>query len=304
MSRKQKDAAVAQSVVRRIGSAEVAGPIPVSSFFIYKNKSRELSGETRQLFWQKGNRMNYRLILQYDGSRYDGWQRQGNTEKTVQGKIEEVLSRLLEEPVEIDGAGRTDAGVHALGQTANFHTERKLDPEELKAALNQFLPEDIGVLRAEEVPERFHSRLNARGKTYRYRVATGEEKNVFERKQIYPLDQPLDVDAMRRGAALMIGEKDFRGFSSMKKTKKSTVRRLESIEIREVSGEVRLEFTGNGFLYNMVRILTGTLLEIGMGKREPESVETIFREKDRNLAGFTAPARGLTLVEVFYQKNS
>lgn len=167
--------------------------------------------------------MNYRLILQYDGSRYDGWQRQGNTEKTVQGKIEEVLSRLLEEPVEIDGAGRTDAGVHALGQTANFHTERKLDPEELKAALNQFLPEDIGVLRAEEVPERFHSRLNARGKTYRYRVATGEEKNVFERKQIYPLDQTLDVDAMRRGAALMIGEKDFRGFSSMKKTKKSTV---------------------------------------------------------------------------------
>lgn len=248
--------------------------------------------------------MNYRLILQYDGSRYDGWQRQGNTEKTVQGKVEEVLSRLLEEPVEIDGAGRTDAGVHALGQTANFHTERKLDPEELKAALNQFLPEDIGVLRAEEVPERFHSRLNARGKTYRYRVATGEEKNVFERKQIYPLDQPLDVDAMRRGAALMIGEKDFRGFSSMKKTKKSTVRRLESIEIRKVSGEVRLEFTGNGFLYNMVRILTGTLLEIGMGKREPESVETIFREKDRNLAGFTAPARGLTLVEVFYQKNS
>ena len=211
--------------------------------------------------------MNYRLILQYDGSRYDGWQRQGNTEKTVQGKIEEVLSRLLEEPVEIDGAGRTDAGVHALGQTANFHTERKLDPEELKAALNQFLPEDIGVLRAEEVPERFHSRLNARGKTYRYRVATGEEKNVFERKQIYPLDQPLDVDAMRRGAALMIGEKDFRGFSSMKKTKKSTVRRLESIEIREVSGELRLEFTGNGFLYNMVRILTGTLLEIGMGKK-------------------------------------
>ena len=248
--------------------------------------------------------MNYRLILQYDGSRYDCWQRQGNKEKTVQGKIEEVLSRLLEEPVEIDGAGRTDAGVHALGQTANFHTERKLDPEELKAALNQFLPEDIGVLRAEEVPERFHSRLNARGKTYRYRVATGEEKNVFERKQIYPLDQPLDVDAMRRGAALMIGEKDFRGFSSMKKTKKSTVRRLESIEIREVSGEVRLEFTGNGFLYNMVRILTGTLLEIGMGKREPESVETIFREKDRNLAGFTAPARGLTLVEVFYQNNS
>ena len=248
--------------------------------------------------------MNYRLILQYDGSRYDGWQRQGNTEKTIQGKIEETLTKLLGEPVEIDGAGRTDAGVHALGQTANFHTDQRLDPERLKEELNRYLPEDIGVIRAEEVPERFHSRLNALGKTYRYRVATGEGKNVFERKQIYLLNQPLDVEAMRQGAALMIGEKDFRGFSSMKKTKKSTVRRLESIKIRELPGEVRLEFTGNGFLYNMVRILTGTLLEIGMGKRDPESIEEVFQKKDRNLAGFTAPARGLTLVEVFYPKNS
>lgn len=248
--------------------------------------------------------MNYRLILQYDGTRYGGWQKQGNTEKTIQGKTEETLTKLLGEPVEIAGAGRTDAGVHAIGQSANFHTDRKLDPEKLKAELNTYLPEDIGVIQAEEVPERFHSRLNAIGKMYRYRVATGERKNIFERKQIYPLNQPLNVGAMRQGAALLVGEKDFQGFSSMKKTKKSTVRRLESVKLRELPGEVEFDFTGNGFLYHMVRILTGTLLEIGMGKREPESIEKVFQKKDRNLAGFTAPARGLTLVEVFYPKNS
>ena len=244
--------------------------------------------------------MNYRLTLQYDGSRYDGWQRQGNTEKTIQGKIEETLTRLLGETVEIDGAGRTDAGVHALGQSANFHTDRKLDPEKLKAELNTYLPEDIGVVRVEEVPERFHSRLNALGKTYRYRVATGERKNVFERKQIYQLNQPLDVEAMRLGAALLVGEKDFRGFSSMKKTKKSTVRRLESVKIRELPGEVEFDFTGNGFLYNMVRIITGTLLEVGKGDYPPEKVKEILAAKDRKMAGATARPEGLTLVRIQY----
>ncbi len=248
--------------------------------------------------------MNYRLILQYDGSRYDGWQRQGNTEKTVQGKIEEVLSRLLEEPVEIDGAGRTDAGVHALGQTANFHTERKLDPEELKAALNQFLPEDIGVLRAEEVPERFHSRLNARGKTYRYRVATGEEKNVFERKQIYPLDQPLDVGRHASGSSSYDRRKRLPGLFFHEKNEKihgppSGIHRNPGSIRRSASGIYRERL----LLYNMVRILTGTLLEIGMGKREPESVETILREKDRNLAGFTARQEDLLWWRFFTRKT-
>lgn len=247
--------------------------------------------------------MNYRLILQYDGTRYDGWQRQGNTDKTIQGKIEEILSRLLGEPIEIFGAGRTDAGVHALGQTANFHTDKKLDPEKLKNDLNVFLPEDIAVISASTVPARFHSRLNAEGKLYRYRVALGMEKDVFERRQIYPLNQPLDVEAMRMGAKLLLGERDFRGFSTMRKSKKSTVRRLDRIEITESRGEVDLEFEGNGFLYNMVRILTGTLLEIGMGKRKTDSIEKILESGDRTLAGFTAPARGLTLVKVFYPEN-
>lgn len=244
--------------------------------------------------------MNYKMVIQYDGSRYDGWQRQGNTGKTIQGKIEETLTKLLECPVEIDGAGRTDAGVHALGQAANFHISRKLDPEDLLRDLNTYLPEDIGILEVQEVSERFHSRLNAVGKIYRYRVATGEKKDVFERKQIYPLNQPLDVKAMQEAAGLLTGEKDFKGFSTGKKTKKSTVRRLKEIRILERPGEVTFEYEGDGFLYNMVRILTGTLLEIGMGKRKKESILEIFQTQDRTLAGFTAPARGLTLVEVFY----
>lgn len=247
--------------------------------------------------------MNYKLLIQYDGSRYDGWQRQGNTGQTIQGKIEEILKRLLETEIEIDGAGRTDAGVHALGQVANFHINRKLDTEKLLKDLNTYLPEDIGILEVTEVPERFHSRLNATGKIYRYRVATGQGKNVFERKQIYPLNEMLDMNMMQKAAELLIGEKDFRGFSTGKKTKKSTVRNLKEIRIQERADEVILEFEGDGFLYNMVRILTGTLLEIGMGKREISSIPEILKRQDRALAGFTAPARGLTLVEVFYTER-
>ena len=244
--------------------------------------------------------MNYKLLIQYDGSRYDGWQRQGNTGSTIQGKIEEVLSRLLDTTVEIDGAGRTDAGVHALGQVANFHIDRKLDTGKLQKDLNTYLPEDIGILEVKDAAERFHSRLNATGKIYRYRVATGNGKNVFERKQIYLLNEPLDLEKMKKAAELLIGEKDFKGFSTGKKTKKSTVRNLKEIRILERADEVIFEFEGDGFLYNMVRILTGTLLEIGMGKRELSSIPKIFEKQDRALAGFTVPARGLTLVEVFY----
>lgn len=244
--------------------------------------------------------MNYKMLIQYDGSRYDGWQRQGNTGKTIQGKIEETLGKLLECPIEIDGAGRTDAGVHALGQVANFHVPQKLDTKSLLHDLNRYLPEDIGILEVKEVPERFHSRLNAVGKIYRYRVGTGEKKEIFERKQIYPLNQPLDVERMRDAAELLVGERDFKGFSTGKKTKKSTVRALKEIRITEKNGEIILEYEGDGFLYNMVRILTGTLLEIGMGKREKNTIPEIFRTQDRTMAGFTAPARGLTLVEVFY----
>lgn len=244
--------------------------------------------------------MNVKLLVQYDGTRYDGWQRQKNTANTIQGKLEEVLGRMTGSPCDVNGAGRTDAGVHALGQIANVHLSDTAAPEEVKAYLNRYLPEDIAIADACEVPERFHSRLSAKGKFYRYRIGLPGAKNVFERRQIYPCDFSLDVDAMRKTASFLTGEHDFLGFCANKHMKKSSARNVWRIEIQEKPGELELNFLGDGFLYNMIRILTGTLIEAGQGVRAPESVLPVFEQRDRSLAGFTAPARGLTLMEVFY----
>ena len=244
--------------------------------------------------------MNYKLIIQYDGTRYDGWQRQGNTENTIQGRIEEVLSRMVQAPVEVQGAGRTDAGVHALGQVASVFLDTDASEDEICRYLNQYLPEDIGVAEVRQAADRFHARLNASGKVYRYRIGTGAYKNVFERKYYYPLGKALDVAGMRAAAAILAGEHDFKSFCSNKRMKKSTVRRLQRIDIREKAGEIEITYEGDGFLYNMVRILTGTLIEVGQGKRSPDSMKEILVGRNRKLAGYTAPARGLVLAEVKY----
>lgn len=244
--------------------------------------------------------MNYKLIIQYDGTRYDGWQRQGNTENTIQGRIEEVLSRMVQAPVEVQGAGRTDAGVHALGQVASVYLDTDASEDEICRYLNQYLPEDIGVVEVRQAADRFHARLNASGKVYRYRIGIGAYKNVFERKYYYPLGKELDVAGMREAAALLVGEHDFKSFCSNKRMKKSTVRRLRRIDIREKAGEIEITYEGDGFLYNMVRILTGTLIEVGQGKRCPDSMKEILVGRNRKLAGYTAPARGLILAEVKY----
>lgn len=243
--------------------------------------------------------VNYRFLIQYDGTRYDGWQRQKTTDNTIQGKLEQVLGRMAEAPVEVKGASRTDAGVHAMGQVANAHLPEGWRPEEILDYVNQYLPEDIGVLEVKEVSERFHSRLHAGAKTYRYRVSTDAVKNVFERKYIYPLNQPLDLEAMRRAAEWLVGEYDFQSFCA-KKMKKSSVRRLDEIVLRQKNGELQMTFTGSGFLYNMVRILAGTLIEVGLHKRDPDSMPGLLAKRERAYAGFTAPARGLTLVEIRY----
>ncbi len=246
---------------------------------------------------------NIKLVLEYDGSRYDGWQKQGNTDNTIQGKLEAILGKWAGEEIEIHGSGRTDAGVHARGQVANFHIDAKVchSAEEAKAYLNRYLPDDICVLTAEEMPERFHSRLNAVRKTYSYTVETAERKSVFDRKYVYGLGESLDMKAMRKAAAELIGEHDFKSFCSNKKMKKSTVRRLDSIEILEDGSKVVFVYTGNGFLYNMVRILTGTLLEVGLGKRRPEEMKAILMAQKREEAGTTAPPEGLFLEQVEYQ---
>ena len=246
---------------------------------------------------------NYKLILSYDGSRYRGWQRLGDSELTVQGKLEAVLARTFGEAVEVQGSGRTDAGVHALGQCASFHTVRELPPAEVLTALRTWLPEDIGAISVELAPPRFHARLSAAEKTYRYRVWVTERPCVFERRYVYVLPGDYDPEAMERAARLLEGTHDFRAFSAVK-TKKSTVRTLSRIEITRTEDELRFDFTADGFLHHMVRILTGTLLEIGRGDRPPEAASALLEGKLRAEAGFTVPAKGLCLMEVRYEVES
>lgn len=244
--------------------------------------------------------MNYRMDIQYDGTCYGGWQKQKDTDNTIQGKIEEVLSRMCEMPVSIQGAGRTDAGVHARGQVANAFLETEKTCEEICAYMNQYLPEDIEIVQVSKAEERFHSRLNAKEKVYQYRIAVGSHKNVFERKYQCPLHEELDIESMKKAAGYFIGTHDFKSFCSNKKMKKSSVRTIYSIEIEKIPNEIKITFTGNGFLYNMVRILTGTLIEVGRGDKRPEEMKDIIESCDRKKAGFTAPARGLTMMEVRY----
>jgi len=242
----------------------------------------------------------YKLILSYDGSRYNGWQRQGNTGNTIQEKVEFHLSALLRQPVEIAASGRTDSGVHALAQVCSFRADTELSTDDILSGLRGLLPSDIGAMSIEPADDRFHARLCARGKTYIYKIHNSAVPDVFGRKFCYSLPEPLDIPSMRASAALLCGTHDFLCFSSLKKSKKSTVRTVDRIEISEDGNNITLSFTGDGFLYNMVRIMTGTLIEVGLGKRLPESIPAVFESGSRSDAGFTAPAEGLFLKEVYY----
>lgn len=245
---------------------------------------------------------NIRLLIEYDGTRYQGWQRLGGDSNTttIQGKIESVLCEMTGEPVKITGSGRTDAGVHALGQVANFHTDSTLSCYEIQKYLTRYLPSDIGILAVSEAGERFHSRLNAKKKTYLYRISLPGVPNVFQRKYLWYFPETLDIDKMRTAASLLLGVHDFKGFSSVKKTKKSTIREIYDISIYKTSSEIRISYTGNGFLHNMVRILTGTLVEIGCQKMKPDDILKVFETQKREDAGMTAPPQGLFLTDVNY----
>lgn len=245
---------------------------------------------------------NIKLTIEYDGSRYDGWQRLGKNsgQMTIQGKIEEVLKKMTGEDIELDGSGRTDAGVHAYAQVANFHTNTTMKCYEIKHYLNRYLPRDIAVFEVEEVDERFHSRLNVKSKKYIYRIAIGEVPSVFDRKYTYYCFDRLDVAAMKKAAVYLIGRHDFKAFSSIKKTNKSTVREIYDIDIYNDGREIQITVHGSGFLYNMVRIIAGTLIEVGKGERKPEDMKCILDSRDREQAGVTAPAQGLFLLEVEY----
>ena len=242
---------------------------------------------------------NFRLTLAYDGSRYAGWQRQGNTPNSLEEKLSSALSRLLAQPIEIAGSGRTDAGVHARAQVASFRAETDMDCAELLRALRAVLPEDIGALGLEEAPPQFHARLSAVGKVYVYRIWNSELPCVFERKYVWQIPEALDVPAMERAARLLCGEHDFSSFRSGH-SKKSAVRTVHSIRIARQGEELRLTFRGNGFLYHMVRILTGTLVEVGRGNLRAEEMPRILEARSRAASGPAAPAKGLTLWEVEY----
>jgi len=253
---------------------------------------------------------NFKLILQYEGTRYQGWQRQESTDNTIQGKLEALLSRMTGQKVEIQGSGRTDAGVHALGQVANFHADTQMKPGEILEYMNKYLPEDIGVIEVSEVSERFHSRLNAKGKTYCYRVICSGLPHVFDRRFACIVTETVDIKAMQRAAEYLLGTHDFKAFTSNKRGKKSTVRTIEEIRIertvstsmcmQKAEDEILFTYRGNGFLYHMVRIMTGTLLEVGTNRRKPEEIKEILESGSRENAGELAPAKGLVLMEVRY----
>ena len=242
---------------------------------------------------------NLRLDICYDGTRYRGWQRLPGKDDTIQGKIETTLSRILGEPIEISGSGRTDAGVHARGQVANFHCESTMHAGDILNQLRRYLPDDIGIYSCREVSPRFHARLNAKEKTYCYRIWNSEKPCVFDRRYVTVIPEPLDLEKMRQTAAWFPGEHDFSAFCGNAKIKKSTVRFIRSLDVDRVGEEIRITVTGNGFLHNMVRIIAGTLIEAGRGDRQPESVAELFGGK-RSEAGFLAPGQGLCLMEVEY----
>lgn len=242
---------------------------------------------------------NLRLDICYDGTRYRGWQRLPGKEDTIQAKLENVLTRILGEPVEISGSGRTDAGVHAAGQVANFHCASTMPCDEILQKLRQYLPEDIGIHSCRQVSERFHARLNAKEKTYVYRIWNSDSPCVFQRRFVAVMPEKLDLTQMRAAADLLEGEHDFSAFCGNPKFKKSTVRFIRAIEFRQTAEELQISFTGNGFLHHQVRILVGTLVEVGRAERSAHSVADLFGGK-RSDAGFLAPAQGLCLMEVQY----
>ena len=242
---------------------------------------------------------NLRLDICYDGTRYRGWQRLNGDDNTIQDKLETALSRILGEPIEISGSGRTDAGVHARGQVANFHCESNLSAAEILAQLRKYLPEDIGIYSCKECSDRFHARLNAKEKTYQYRIWNSEPPCVFDRRFVAVMPEKLDIRAMEQAASHFLGQHDFSAFCGNPKFKKSTERFIRSIVIERVGEEIRITVTGNGFLHHMVRIMVGTLVEVGRGERKADCIPTLFGGK-RAEAGFLVPSQGLCLQEVVY----
>ena len=242
-----------------------------------------------------------RLVVEYDGTGLHGWQRQANA-ATVQQHLEDALAKLLAHDVAVTGASRTDAGVHARGQVASFRTERAIPLHGVRRGLNSLLPPQIAVRDAAEVDDAFHPRFSALGKHYRYALHVRADRSPHLRDRAWHHPQPLDLDAMRAGAAPLVGEHDFAAFRAAGCTARTTMRRVDAIDIAPPDADdcVAIDVRGNAFLRNMVRIIAGTLVEVGIGRRTPAEVSEILALRDRTRGGMTAPAHGLTLVSVRY----
>lgn len=244
---------------------------------------------------------NIKLTIEYDGKDFNGWQKQPN-KLNIQGTIEQAIKMITGEDVELNASGRTDAGVHAFGQVANFKTNSQIPIDKFAIAINSRLKKSIVIKKAEEVDERFHSRLNCKRKTYRYVINNSEFSSAIYRNLETHIPQKLDVDKMKMAAKYFEGEHDFKAFKASGTSSKSSIRTIYKAEVFEMpNNRIYIELTGNGFLYNMVRIIAGTLVDVGIGKIKPEDIKKIIESKDRSLAGKTLQPNGLYLVSVKYE---
>lgn len=242
---------------------------------------------------------NIKLTIEYDGKKFGGWQKQPN-ELNIQGEIEQAIKQITGEDVELNASGRTDSGVHALGQVANFKTNSNLDIEKFAVAINSKLKKSIVIKKAEEVPENFHARYNCKGKKYRYIINNSYQGTAIYRDLECHIPQKLDIEKMQEGIKFFEGKHDFKGFKASGTSGKSTVREIYKAEVKQDGERIIIELTGNGFMYNMVRIISGTIVNVGLGKIIPNQIPDIINAKDRTKAGKTLPASGLYLVEVYY----
>jgi len=242
---------------------------------------------------------NVKFTIEYDGTGYCGWQRQSNG-TSIQEVIEKTLKRTLGETVKLTGSGRTDSGVHARAQVANFKTSSRLTTKQLLFALNSSLPKDIAIVKAEEAPSGFNARFKARRKVYRYRILNSPTHSPLEIRYSYQYRQPLDVGLMKREAGALLGRHNFKSFQALDSRRRSSVTHIRRIAITRRQKNICIDIEADGFLYNMVRVIVGTLIEIGRGKFKKGDMERILKAKDRAMAGPTAPARGLCLMEVRY----
>ncbi len=243
---------------------------------------------------------NYKMEISYDGSNHNGWQSQGNTKNTVQNVIENCIQEVTGQKVEVIASGRTDKGVHAYGQVANFKISEKINKGEFLTNINKALPTSIAILSITDASDRFHSRLNVTSKTYVYKILNRRIYDPLRRNHVYFVNEQLNMKLLEEAMEKLVGENDYLGFSSLKKSKKSTVRKITEAKVVIHNDEIHLVFKGNGFLYNQVRIMAGTAVDIALKNIPMENIDIVFKSKKRELAGMTLPPMGLYLEEVIY----